>query len=71
MFTEEEAKTKWCPYMEFSHGSHGYARCLGSGCMAWRKRESTEFKLKAETEFRRTGMRLVSTEGFCGLAGQP
>ena len=58
--TEEEAKTKWCPFAR-NGGEAGCNRlqsteCLGSACMAWRWSE--EF---ADAD----------TEGYCGLAGKP
>jgi hypothetical protein len=65
--TEDEAKTKWCPYVRFvdcedrlydnrpSSMQNG-AKCLGSGCMAWR------------WDYDEYG---DATEGFCGLAGRP
>ena len=28
--TEDEAKTKWCPFAKYD------SECLASGCMAWR-----------------------------------
>lgn len=31
--TEEEAKTKWCPYTTLGDTTES---CVGSGCMAWR-----------------------------------
>ena len=43
--TEEEAKTKWCPFgrMRDAYGSfnrstydEGITKCLGSKCMMWR-----------------------------------
>ena len=44
--TEEEAKTKWCPFSRSVKGPHGFAdepavwhridRCIASSCMAWR-----------------------------------
>ena len=48
VYTEEEAKTKWCPFVRFhgtpsddcvpnrSGSSTDTTRCLGSACMAWR-----------------------------------
>lgn len=51
--TEEEAKTKWCPFVRFT-GKLGYdlapnrsergedtTRCIGSACMAWREHRKT------------------------------
>lgn len=32
MMTEEEAKTKWCPFVTTGDQRD---RCLASGCMAW------------------------------------
>lgn len=86
MLTEEEAKAKWCPFARSGNeagcnrnGENGFAitpHCLGSTCMAWISGgETTEFKNKAETEFKRHGTRLIPTSadkiGFCGLAGKP
>lgn len=74
MFTEAEAKTKWCPFArtgthrrvgDIQMGGSGNrnaegellaaAKCLASGCMAWRQR------------FR--GDEEVPSKGYCGLAG--
>lgn len=86
VITEEEARKCWCPYgagvlpryrldddrrTEPMLLDKTEARCIASECMAWRKRESAEFIVKADAAFRRDGVRLVSTEGFCGLAGAP
>lgn len=67
--TEEEAKTKWCPFARqdtrggvTSYGGEGSSTypvkcmCIASACMAWR----WEFK-KADG---------TGTIGFCGLAGR-
>lgn len=50
--TEQEAKTKWCPFARVGSETTGLgsinrdmrkgpafdgAQCIGSGCMAWRK----------------------------------
>lgn len=62
--TEEEAKSKWCPFTrvdsihiapnrvpygnQFADGSY----CVGPKCMAWR-------------------WLTVGSDGYCGLAGKP
>ena len=76
--TEEEAKTKWCPFsrsgivgdgvanrpQNFTNGAVDDDRsCIGSACMAWRW-GAHDLKIK--------GGRLVSTDdSYCGLAGKP
>ena len=71
--TEDEAKTKWCPFVriDFNQGiawnnrasnseipdNNKIATCLGSECMAWRW----------EPHERVPG----DDEGYCGLAGKP
>lgn len=67
MFTEEEAKKKWCPMSRKesygvsgeSTGSYnrddGNVDCIASDCMMWRWKEAAMD---------------VSGEGFCGLAGK-
>jgi hypothetical protein len=61
--TEEEAAQRWCPFARVpatavnrvpGGQAHPAARCLGSGCMAWRWRD--------------TG-RGEGDDGVCGLAG--
>lgn len=82
--TEDEAKTKWCPFARKPWTSYdatpqGVNRardgakavkcnCLASGCMAWR----------VETEARwfdavgqGAHVKQVSVGGHCGLAGSP
>lgn len=80
--TEDEAKTRWCPFVRNVIDSADYAagnrfdtsseslqqmtRCIGSGCMAWR------WTLEPRTETHGSGL----TEdfiggGYCGLAGKP
>ncbi len=84
LLTEEEAKKRWCPHVRVSNGPDGSWNrltnsvtdhvsydCIASECMAWRKRESAEFIIKADAEFKRSGARLQGTEGFCGLAVPP
>lgn len=66
--TEEDAKTKWCPFARsqdgdnnsgLNRGQHGkpdhWCLCLASQCMAWRW--SSPYKAKGI--------------GYCGLAGKP
>ena len=49
--------------------------CLGSRCMAWRSKETSDFARSAEVEFHRSGRRLApgpdQVDGYCGLAGKP
>lgn len=64
--TEEEAKTKWCPFARFAfpNGSSAnrddhprcqeHTRCIASACMAWRN-EHGDWSGK-------------EPRGFCGLA---
>lgn len=54
-----------------SENIKGWSRCVASQCMAWRGVETVEFKARADNHFRKTGERMVSDTGFCGLAGQP
>jgi hypothetical protein len=74
--TEDEAKTKWCPYGrgdndQNDRGEPKYAsRCIASDCMAWRW-----FFILDESM--PTGMNAHRTDGdgnwlgYCGLAGKP
>ena len=83
--TEEEARTKWCPFARVAiewQASIGSAnrgaaddekpltRCIGSACMAWRFGQY--FKAE-EGHPARTVVQWTtdSTEGYCGLAGKP
>lgn len=68
ILTEEEARTKWCPEVQFVDSS-GYgiisnrdvgARneyCIASNCMMWRWFDTSD-PVKAST-------------GYCGKAGKP
>lgn len=70
LVTEEEAKTKWCPFarklLDSCNGRASYnikddderIRCVASGCMAWRWNNQRTFP--------DTG-----NKGDCGLAGRP
>lgn len=63
MYTEEEAKAKWCPLItyaipsarEIRNPGSSYDECLGSRCMAWRW----------------IGSKGPEQQGYCGLAGKP
>jgi len=74
--TEDEAKTKWCPFVRaISYGSpsptedHMYitnregpdSLCIGSECMAWR---TYELRIGAKSV-------IPDGQGYCGLAGRP
>lgn len=69
--TEEEAKTKWCPFaIEASFNRVGINRnlngdpitpCIGSQCMAWRYLEGHS------PEDTKKGFQ---TKGYCGLGGK-
>ena len=85
MFTEEEAKTKWCPMVRFHNGYGGgiwdnkpgsreqatdtSTNCIASDCMMWRT-----YKDKViETDSHGNAITIVSKEeegGYCGLAGK-
>ena len=45
VYTEEEAKTKWCPFVQRDYGIYPETRrstvqCIASACMAWRQAQS-------------------------------
>ena len=86
--TEDEAKTKWCPAVRYvlgTGGDHAFDNrgdaldpmrvpcCIGSACMAWRGRETADFKSQADAAFRLRGVTMKplpkDIEGYCGLAG--
>lgn len=71
LLTEDEAKTKGCPYKPMAYTTPGNAgepvpqwtifdTCSGSECMAWRW-DDEEFVVCNGERIRR---------GFCGLAGR-
>ncbi len=71
--TEDEARTKWCPFARIADGEPGEAvsvnrpepygtvpHCLASVCMAWRWHMLSGV----------TSAPVQSNEGYCGLAGK-
>ena len=71
--TEDEAKTKWCPFSERANKND---HCLGSECMAWRwivdSPDSGYFADGTSIE----GDACLTSElsaygGYCGLSGKP
>lgn len=74
--TEDEAKTKWCPFARVSYGKYSCNRsdhdspvgkCIGSKCMAWREYKHS---IPSFDEFGKN-MEPLKYEGYCGLAGKP
>lgn len=74
--TEDEAKTKWCPFVRSGDRGAIYQdtakgdvapgiACIGSVCMAWRTVPKPE-QVGANPYIMRTIF-----DGFCGLAGKP
>ena len=66
LLTEEEAKTKWCPFVPPVRGDNELinplnrfgAPCIASQCMAWRWEEI----IAHANDY--------TKKGFCGLAGK-
>ena len=85
--TEDEAKTKWCPFAReasspggwnravFSDGPH--SKCIGSQCMAWRWTDQQTLAdavdwVRIEPHRRIEDFKARNpTNGVCGLAGRP
>lgn len=58
MYTEAEAKEKWCPHMNSDDAIDNRGddmQCVASACMAWRW----------------IGAQGPEQQGYCGLAGKP
>lgn len=66
MYTEDEAKSKWCPFAKVGYNSGTEVnritlqfgdedfRCLGSECMAWRSVTPPHLRVKPCIEFMAT-----------------
>lgn len=77
--TEDEAKTKRCPYGSSFDGSNSgrstmdgnlLSRCVASSCMAWRRNVIPDFRGARTAEQERMGVG-EDGHGYCGLAGAP
>lgn len=82
--TEDDAKTKWCPFARLRDDStraQGYNRvagigfefeaaiCIGSRCMAWRlDAKALDMDMDAKGILFRPAVG-EAPHGFCGLAG--
>lgn len=74
--TEDEAKTKWCPFVRFtgtpsddlvpnrSEGCEDTTRCIASACMAWKESGCHSQDKKGNHVFTPNG------HGYCGLASR-
>jgi hypothetical protein len=77
MYTEEQARTKWCPFVRIANGrgnavavnalmdSDAQRCCIASECMSWRwvewGRPDNDGMIRPTK----------SDKGYCGLAGEP
>lgn len=87
--TEDEAKTKWCPFGRALWTGSGPGElasfnrwdssdtasppptpCLGSACMAWRKKPRTWFSHGDDWREDTLSDKYVE-DGYCGLAAPP
>ena len=80
--TEDQAKTKWCPFVRFGidslsgqltnrrtdHAKAQNVNCIGSQCMAWRWIMTPDDAMETDGVGRMGG---GTPTGYCGLAGKP
>ena len=67
MWTEDEAKKKWCPMADSNSTSNS---CIASGCMMWRKKDQMGIGPNGEKRDRDLdGRTRWLDRGYCGLAG--
>lgn len=78
--TEDEAKTKWCPFrrvLRVIHADNTYTHsvrdhdpadlnCIGSACMAWRATDNEAGPTPPDGHEPE-----YKPAGYCGLAGTP
>jgi len=80
--TEDEAKTKWCPFVRMSpqsainnrgdnHPNAGNVKCIGSDCMAWQWNQGKDNVRQYVDD---NGLLIVESGregmGYCGLASR-
>ena len=78
--TEDEAKTKWCPFQRqseqgvggsYNRPTNGGFGCIASDCMAWRKLDQIGIGPNGEKRDRDLDGRTRWVDrGYCGLAGE-
>lgn len=76
--TEDEAKTKWCPFVRLSEMGGTFNRispaanlkCIASACMAWRWQSSASMDNPSGVPGAGT-QEIKCERGFCGLASKP
>lgn len=76
MYTEEEAKQKWCPEVRMGNPNGGgfnsdiqtpeaeYYKCIASDCMMWRW-------VKGRDSFKENDAGYSKLSGYCGKSGKP
>jgi hypothetical protein len=66
--TEDEAKTKWCPYTFMQatvlRNPGPIGNCIASGCMAWRIGYTQEYQSMASDDPPGAGWTLSSSSGL-------